>query len=487
MEPSAVVVIGSGFAGICMGIRLKQAGIDDFVILEKDDDLGGTWRDNTYPGCACDIPSYLYSFSFAPNPRWSRMFAPWDEILEYLRSCAERFGVTPHIRYGARVTEATYDDEHKSWTVVANGNERLVTRAVVAGVGALHEPRMPELPGLDSFAGKAFHSARWDHDRDLTGRDVAVIGTGASAIQFVPRIASQARKLTVFQRTPPWIAPKPDRAISRPEQRLHERFPAGLRAIRGAVYAGLELRGLGFALNPKLMKGLELQTRRHLRKQVPDPELRARLTPDYQVGCKRILISSDYYPALMRDNVSLVTTPISRVGPDAVVTDDGTSHPADTIVLGTGFETAAGLTRMRVTGRDGQDLNELWRRDGKGAHLGITMAGFPNLFLLFGPNTALGHSSMVFMLEAQTRYVLQALELLGNGTASLEVRDEVQRRFVDAVRGRLDGTVWASGCASWYLDEQGRNTTIWPRFTFDYWRRTRRFDEADYVVAQGRP
>jgi cation diffusion facilitator CzcD-associated flavoprotein CzcO len=480
-----VVIIGSGFAGICMAIKLKQAGVDDFVILEKGDDLGGTWRDNTYPGCACDIPSYLYSFSFAPNPHWSRMFAPWDEILRYLRDTADRFGVTPHIRYAAEVTAARYDDGTATWTVVVNGNEELTARAVVAGVGSLHEPHVPDLPGLDSFAGTVFHSARWEHERDLTGR-VAVIGTGASAIQFVPRLAEQAEQLTVFQRTAPWIAPKPDRAIGPREQRLHERFPAGLRAIRGVVYAGLELRGLGFALSPKLMKALELQTRRHLRKQVTDPGLRAKLTPDYQVGCKRILISSDYYPTLARDNVDLIAGPVDRVTPHGVVAG-GIECPCDTIVLGTGFRISANLTRMRIIGRDGLDLNDLWQREGKGAHLGITVAGFPNLFLLFGPNTALGHSSMIYMFEAQTRYVLQAIDLLRDGTAYVEVKADVQRRFVDAVRSRLDNTVWQSGCASWYLDERGRNTTIWPRFTFDYWWRTRRFEPADYVIGRGHP
>lgn len=466
-----------------MAIELKRAGIDDFVVLEKGDDLGGTWRDNTYPGCACDIPSYLYSFSFAPNPRWSRMFAPWDEILAYLRATADRFGVTPHIRYGAELTAATWDDDH--WTLRINDDEELTTKALVAGVGALHEPQLPDLPGLQDFGGTVFHSARWDHDADLAGR-VAVIGTGASAIQFVPELAGRAERLTVFQRTAPWIAPKPDRAIGSVEHRLYERFPRGLKAIRGAVYAGLELRGAGFALNPRLMKALELQTRRHLRKQVADDELRRKLTPDYQIGCKRILISSDYYPAVARDNVELVTGAIDKVTPTGVVAD-GIEYPCDTLVLGTGFRISADLTRMRITGRDGVELDELWRRDGKAAHLGITVAGFPNLFLLFGPNTALGHSSMIYMFEAQTRYALQAIEMLSNGTAYVEVRPEVQRRFVDEVRSRLDHTVWSTGCASWYLDEQGRNTTIWPRFTFDYRRRTRRFEPSEYVVGQGHP
>jgi cation diffusion facilitator CzcD-associated flavoprotein CzcO len=479
MQQTEVAIIGSGFAGICMAIKLKRAGIHDFVILEKDDDLGGTWRDNTYPGCACDIPSYLYSFSFAPNPGWTRMFAPWDEILAYLRDCADRFGITPHLRYGANVTRASYQDGQ--WTVEVNGAAEYTARALVSGVGALHDARMPDLPGLGSFAGTAFHSAHWDHGHDLTGRRVGVIGTGASAIQFVPQIAPRVERLTVFQRTAPWVTPKPDRAIGPRERAVHARFPLGQRAIRNVVYSALELRGLGFALNPRLMKPLEVQARRHLDKQVPDPELRTRLTPDYQIGCKRILVSSDYYPTFARDNVELVTDPISRVTPAGVVTADGTEHPCDTLVLGTGFTVSGDLTRMRVTGRDGADLNELWKRDGRGAHLGIAVAGFPNLFLLVGPNTTLAHSSMVFMIEAQVRYVLQALRRLHSGARTVEVRADVQDRFVSRVRGRLDGTVWQSGCGSWYLDERGRNTTIWPRFTFDYWWRTRRLDPSEYV------
>lgn len=481
MERVEVAIVGAGFAGICMGIKLRQAGIQDFVILEKDGELGGTWRDNTYPGCACDVPSYLYSFSFEQNPHWTRMFAPWDEILDYLRFCAEKYGVAEHIRYHTEVSEAAFDDD---WVLTVNGGETITAKVLVSGVGALHRPKLPDIPGISSFAGHAFHSARWDHEHDLRGRRVAVIGTGASAIQFVPRIAEQAARLDVYQRTAPWVTSKPDRAIGVRERRFHERFPAGQRAIRDVVYWALELRGLGFALHPKLMKALEWQARWHLRRQVPDPTLRARLTPDYQIGCKRILISNDYYPALGRDDVDLVTDPISRITAGGVVTADGTERPADTIVFGTGFELAGAVTRMSVTGRDGTDLNGAWKRDGRNAHLGITVAGFPNLFLLLGPNTLLGHSSVVFMIEAQVRYVMQALSLLrGRGNAAyVEVRPEVQRRFTDGVRTKLDDAVWESGCSSWYLDDQGRNAAIWPHFTFDYWRRTRRLDPSEYVV-----
>ncbi|MEU4394749.1 NAD(P)/FAD-dependent oxidoreductase [Kribbella sp. NPDC023855] len=478
-----VAIVGSGFAGLCMGIKLRQAGCENFVILEKADRLGGTWRDNTYPGCACDIPSYLYSFSFEQNPRWTRMFAPWDEILAYLEHCATKYGIADKIRYGADVTEAAFDEATGQWTVTLNDSETLETQALVAGVGNLHKPKYPDIAGLDSFAGKAFHSSQWDHERDLTGRRVAVIGTGASAIQFVPPVAEQAAQVDVYQRTAPWITPKPDRAIGPRERALHARFPAGQRAIRDIIFWGLEARGLGFAANPKLMKGLELQAKRHLRKQVTDPILRAKLTPDYQIGCKRILISNNYYPALMRDNVDLVTTGISRVTPTGVVTDDGVERECDTIVLGTGFEVSGNLTRIGILGREGIDLADTWKQNGIGAHLGITVAGYPNLFLLVGPNTALGHSSMVFMIEAQVRYVMQALDLLRRrGASSVEVREEVQERFVTEVQSELDDTVWQAGCNSWYLDPQGRNSTIWPNFTISYWNQTRHLNPADYVL-----
>ncbi|MFI5712660.1 flavin-containing monooxygenase [Kribbella sp. NPDC051620] len=483
LEQVEVAIIGSGFAGICMGIKLRQAGCENFVILEQADRLGGTWRDNTYPGCACDVPSYLYSFSFEQNPRWTRMFAPWDEILAYLEHCATKYGIADKIRYGSDVTEAAYDEATGHWTVTVNGTETLQAQALVSGVGNLHKPKFPAIVGLDSFAGKAFHSSQWDHEHDLTGKRVAVIGTGASAVQFVPRVAEQAAQVDLYQRTPPWVTSKPDRAIGSLERSLHARFPAGQRAIRDIIFWGLEARGLGFAGNPRLMKGLELQAKRQLRKQISDPVLREKLTPDYQIGCKRVLISNDYYPALARDNVEVVTDGIGRVTPTGVVTADGVERECDTIVFGTGFEVSGNLTRISILGRDGVDLGDAWKQNGIGAHLGITVAGYPNLFLLVGPNTALGHSSMVFMIEAQVRYVMQALDLLRRRNATaVEVREDVQERFVSEVQHDLDGSVWQGGCTSWYLDDQGRNSTIWPDFTLTYWRRTRRLNPADYVI-----
>ncbi|HEX2174639.1 MAG TPA: NAD(P)/FAD-dependent oxidoreductase [Nocardioidaceae bacterium] len=484
-----VAIIGSGFSGLCMAIQLKLRGINDFVVLEKDDDMGGTWRDNTYPGCACDVPSYLYSFSFEQNPRWSRMFAPQPEIWDYMRHCVNKYGVGPHFRYNASVNGAEFDESTGTWRLQINDNEVLTARSVVAGVGALHKPKVPDLPGLETFAGTTFHSAHWNNEHDLTGRRVAVIGTGASAIQFVPQIAEQVERLDVYQRSAPWITPKPDREIGLRERDTHSRFPLGQRVIRNLLYWAMEVRGVGFAVNPKMMKAIELQARRHLKKQVPDPELRRKLTPDYAIGCKRVLLANDYYPALMRDNVDLVTEGISEVRPDGVVTADGTFREADTIIFGTGFDVAGNLTQMKIVGRGGEELNDVWERKGRGAHLGITVSGFPNLFLLTGPNTGLGHSSMVFMIERQTDYIMQALDLLHSEQAAyLDVREPRQDEFTDWAQNRLAGSVW-QGCNSWYVDENGRNFTIWPHFTWKYWLQTRKLrrDEYDVVTAASLP
>jgi cation diffusion facilitator CzcD-associated flavoprotein CzcO len=479
------VVIGSGFAGLGMAIKLKQSGRDDFVILEKDADLGGTWRDNTYPGCACDVPSPLYSFSFAPNPAWSRFFSPQDEIWDYLRRLVDDYDLARHLRFDTEVSSATFDEASGVWEVLVNGGDALHARVVVAGVGALHQPNVPDLPGLESFEGTSFHSAQWRHDHDLGGRRVAVIGTGASAIQFVPAIQPEVEHLTLFQRTAAWVTPKPDRAISERERGFYARHAWAQRALRSAVYWILEARGTGFALTPKAMKLIERGARKHLDKQVADPQLRAKLTPDYQIGCKRILLSNDYYPALTQDNVDVVTEDIVAVRPHGVVTRDGVEHDVDTIIFGTGFHVGGNLTAMKIIGRDGVELNDRWGSRGKGAHLGMTVSGFPNLFLLLGPNTGLGHSSVVFMVESQIRYVVQALDLLDERrSAYLDVRPDTEADFLERVQTRLSDTVWESGCKSWYMDEHGRNFAIWPHFTWKYWLETRRIDPDDFLFTR---
>ncbi len=475
--------MGAGFGGIGMGIALKQAGYDDFIILDSGDDLGGTWRDNQYPGCACDVPSPLYSYSFELNPDWSRLFAPRPEIFAYLRGCARKYGLEAHIRYGSVVEQMHWDEDERRWDVQTVEHGELGSwrpRAVVSAAGALHLPAYPDIPGAGRFAGSEFHSARWDHSVDLAGKRVAVIGTGASAIQFVPEIAKQAAQLTVFQRTPPWIHPRPDAPIPARMRTAFRKAPATARALRDAIYMGLELRALGFAISPKLMAPLEMVARRHLASQVTDPALRARLTPDYTIGCKRILLSSDYYPALQRPNVALVTEGITGITEAGVTTADGEEHKADVIIYATGFRVIESVTSLNVTGRDGRKLQPGTLE----AYRGITAAGFPNLFLLLGPNTGQGHTSAVFMIETQIQHILSCLRLVARDKAdAIEVSEDAQRRYNDALQRRLRRAVWSEGgCRSWYLDAEGVNRTLWPGFTFEYWARTRRARPRDYAL-----
>jgi cation diffusion facilitator CzcD-associated flavoprotein CzcO len=480
-EHHRVVIIGTGFAGLGMAIRLKQAGRDDFILLERAGDIGGTWRDNTYPGCQCDVPSHLYSFSFAPNPDWSRTFSHQAEIWDYLRDCAERFGITPHVRLNREVLEAAWNDEAGVWHLETSAGD-LTADVVVSGTGALSEPAIPDLPGLEDFKGAAFHSARWDHDFELEDKRVAVIGTGASSIQFVPLIQSQVEKLHLFQRTPPWVLPHSDRPITDPERRSYRRLPLLQRLMRSGIYWARETFVLHF-VRPRFAKLPEGIGRRHLRKQVPDPELRRKLTPDYTFGCKRALLSNDYYPALTQPNVEVVTDGIAEVRSHSIVAADGTEREVDAIIFGTGFRVQDMPVIERVHGRDGLSLAESWRESMQ-AYLGTTVAGFPNFFMLLGPNTGLGHTSVVVMVEAQIAYVMDALRAMDrHDWRTLEVREEAQRAYNERIQKGLRGTVWnAGGCASWYLDRSGRNTTLWPSFTWRFRERTRRFDPAPYVA-----
>jgi cation diffusion facilitator CzcD-associated flavoprotein CzcO len=479
----AIVIIGSGFAGLGMAIRLKQAGYHGFVILEKDDGIGGTWRDNTYPGCACDVPSHMYSFSFELNPGWSRMFAPRQEIWEYMRRCARKYGITAHIRFGCPVEGMEWNDTAGRWRITTAAGEVYTARVVVSGIGALHVPSIPEIPGADEFAGVAFHSAQWDASCALSGQRVAVVGTGASAIQFIPEIAKYAAQVHVFQRTPPWIHPRPDVEIPPAARAAFAAAPPVMRAFRDGIYWLLELRAAGFAVHPALMAPLQRMAEHHIARQVGDPELRAKLTPDYTIGCKRILLSSDYYPALARPNVGLVTDPIARITRSGLTCRDGSAYEADVIIYGTGFKTAEVFAELSVAGRDGVKLQDVWR-GGVEAYHGVTVAGFPNLFLLLGPNTGLGHNSVIFMIESQVQHVMSCLRLLArqNGKA-IEVKASALRRFNDGIQRRLGRAVWSEGgCTSWYLDADGVNRALWPGFSFEYWARTRRARPADYLI-----
>ncbi|MGH3821642.1 MAG: flavin-containing monooxygenase [Pseudonocardiaceae bacterium] len=477
-----VIIIGTGFAGLGMAIRLNQHGMTDFVVLERAAEVGGTWRDNRYPGCACDVPSQLYSFSFALNPSWTRSFSSQPEIWDYLRHCTDRYGIRPHIRFHHDVLEARWDHPERRWRVRANCGE-LTCDVLITGTGALSEPNIPDIPGLNTFRGAVFHSARWALDYDLRGRQVAVVGTGASAIQFVPRIQPEVAALTLFQRTPAWIMPRSERGIGGAEQRLYRAVPALQRLVRAGIYCGRESLVPGFAVNPRLLTVAEVIARAHLRHQVADPVLRAKLTPDYAIGCKRILISNDYLPALTRPNVRLVTSAIARIGADWAQARDGTRSDVDTIIFGTGFHVTDMPMATRLRGRDGRTLAEVWS-GGAQAHRGTTIAGFPNLFMLVGPNTGLGHTSLIYMIESQVAYTLDALRYLKHsGAAAVEVSPEAQLAYNRVIQRRMQGTVWTSGgCASWYLDAHGRNTTLWPTFTWRFRRATRKFDPANYYT-----
>ncbi len=482
-----VAVIGAGFAGIGMAAALLKAGVRDVVVLERADALGGTWRDNTYPGCACDIPAHLYSFSFAPNPGWSRTYAAQPEIRDYLVRVAARTGVDRLVRYGAELRDAHWDDARRRWRLrTARGD--LTADVLVAGTGPLSEPAVPDLPGLESFGGARFHSAGWRHDHDLGGRRVAVIGTGASAIQFVPEIAARVEHLTVFQRTAPWVVPRGDKPVPSARRALFTAFPAAQAVLRAFSYVVREMGLRAFIGSERMRELATKQASAHLHRQVPDPELRRALTPDYAFGCKRVLISDDYYPALGQRHVRLTTAPIARIEPDAVVTADGERHPVDTIILGTGFRVTDNPTWQRFRGRDGRSMAEVFAAGGPQAHRGTTVPGFPNLFLLVGPNTGLGHNSIVYMIESQIAYVLDALRTMRElGLAAVDVRPEALIASNAQVQRWMAGTVWTSGgCASWYLDRSGRNTTLWPTYTFTFRRQLRRFDRAAFTGFTGR-
>ncbi len=475
-----MAIIGAGFSGLGMAIRLKQEGIEDFVVLERAAEIGGTWRDNTYPGCQCDIPSVLYSYSFAPNPNWTRTYPLQEEIRDYLRRCAAEFGVLPFIRFEHEVLSAAWEKETRRWRIETSHGD--ITADIVVGAqGGLSNPSAPDIPGLEDFEGTRFHSAQWDHDHDLTGERVAVIGTGASAIQFVPKIQPKVGRLHLFQRTPSWVMPDPDRPLTNFEHRLFERVPAAQRAMRGLVYVLMEGTVLMTMVDKRLAKGMESIARRHLRSQVRDPELRRKLTPRYTIGCKRITMSDTYYPALAQPNAEVVTDGIREIRARSIVTSDGTEREVDTIVLGTGFHVHDAPGFDRVRGRDGLTLAEAWKGSPR-AYLGTTIAGFPNLFLLVGPNSAGGFNSIIFTSEAHINYALNAIKAMDrHRLGAVEVRSDVYDAFAREAEEKLRHSVWnEGGCQSWYLDPNGRNGVWWPGFMGSLWRRTRRFDLSEY-------
>jgi cation diffusion facilitator CzcD-associated flavoprotein CzcO len=476
-----VAIIGSGFAGLGMAITLKRRGETDFVVLERAGDVGGTWRDNTYPGAACDVQSNLYSFSFALNPDWGRSYSEQPEIQAYLQGVADRFDVRRHCVFGADVTSARWDDAAQRWLVSTTAGD-FRARVLVSAAGALADPTYPEIPGLDSFAGTVMHSARWNADHDLTGERVAVIGTGASAIQVVPAIQPIVASIAVYQRTPAWVVPRTDHPVKPVMRRLYRFVPGLQMGIRAALYLLREFLVIGLTKRRRFLQPVARLARAHLHRQVRDPKLRAALTPDYTIGCKRILISNDYFPAVAAPNAELVTAGIAEIRPHSIVTKDGVERPTDTIVLATGFHVTDLPIAEKICGRGGRSLADVWS-GGMVSNRSSTIAGFPNLFLLVGPNVGVGHTSMVYMIESQVAYVDDALRTMdAEGLAVLETTPEAQEAYRRLIAEKSRGTVWlGGGCASWYLDEHGHNTTLWPDFTFRFRKLTRTLDRENYV------
>ncbi|MDQ0812912.1 cation diffusion facilitator CzcD-associated flavoprotein CzcO [Streptomyces sp. B3I7] len=483
-EHVRVAVVGSGFGGIGAAVRLRREGITDFVVLERADSVGGTWRDNSYPGCACDVPSHLYSFSFAPNPEWPRTFSGQPHIRAYLEHVTDLFGLRPHLRLNTEVELMRWDDEGMRWEI-RTSRGTLTADLVVSATGPLSEPKTPDIPGLADFPGKVFHSARWDHDYDLRGKRVAVVGTGASAIQIVPEIQPQVSRLTLFQRTPPWVMPRADRAIGPLERGLHRALPVTAKARRGLLWGIRELQVQAFTRFPGELDVVERLARRNMARVIKDPALRARLTPDYRIGCKRILLSNTYYPALARPTTDVVGA-LAEVRGSTLVSADGSEAEADAIVLGTGFHVTDMPIAERVVGTDGRTLAESWK-GGMAALRGTAAAGFPNWMSIIGPNTGLANTSMILMIESQLNYLadyVRRLDLLGgSGRAALDARPAAVDAWNHRVQERMKRTVWnTGGCTSWYLDANGRNTTVWPGTTTEFRRATRHVDLAEYDV-----
>ncbi len=477
------VIVGAGFAGIGMAIKLKEAGFHDFRILERDGHLGGTWYANHYPGAACDVQSHLYSYSFEQNPNWSRTFGPQQEILQYMEHCAHKYGVNPHFEFNTNVSGAVFNEQTGEWTVQTSKDD-YICRYFISCSGGLSQPAMPDIKGKETFTGDTFHSAKWNHEVNLKGKTVAVIGTGASAIQIVPTIAPEVRQLYLYQRTPPWILPKPDRPMREWEKKLFKAVPAFMHLYRGLLYWRNELFATGFVKNPAIMNLARKMALRHIENSIADKELRAKVTPNYTVGCKRVLLCNDYYKALSRNNVEVVTEGIEQITPAGVQSQAGKLREADVLIYATGFYAADGVVVYDMKGKNGIDLNQAWK-DGAEAYLGTSVSGFPNMFLIVGPNTGLGHSSMLIMIEAQVHYIMEAIKAAKATKAKyIDVKPEVQSSYNHTLQEKLSHTVWQTGgCHSWYLNKNGKNVTLWPGYTFTFAKATQHFEEEKYEMA----
>ncbi|MCZ2109600.1 MAG: NAD(P)/FAD-dependent oxidoreductase [Dehalococcoidia bacterium] len=469
-----VAIVGAGFGGLCQAIFLQDAGITSFVILEKASDIAGTWRDNTYPGCACDVQSHMYSFSFYGKPDWSKRYAPWHEIQAYIHEVTDHYGLRPKIRLGWEVSGARFDEKRGLWTLQGKNGKTVVARHWVLASGPLHVPAFPDIPGLSRFKGKVMHSAEWDHGYELRGKRVASIGTGGSAIQYAPEIAPDVSKLHVFQRTPAWVIPRDERPYLALEKSMFRRFPALRKLHRARLYWTNESR-VWPIFKPSLASTLQNLAKLSIRLQVKDREIAKKLTPEYTIGCKRVLISNKWYPMFNRDNVELVTDGIREITETSVITKDGRERPVDCIILGTGFvvDPRIYMRDFEFVGVGGRRLQDDWK-DSAEAYYGITVHGYPNFYMLVGPNTGLGHNSILFMIECQARYVVKLIELArSRGADYVDVKESAQRTFNDELQKEFDGTVWTTGCASWYQQADGKNIALWPSSTWRYWRETR--------------
>ena len=480
-----IAIIGAGFSGVGTAIQLKKAGIDSFTIFERAGDVGGTWRDNTYPGAACDVPSHAYSLSFEQSHTWSRRFAESGEIHRYLRSITHKWKLREHTRFNTEIVDARFDEETGSWTLTTRDDETFTARVVVSCAGGLVNPAWPDIKGLQSFTGELFHTARWNHDYDLADRRVAVIGTGASAVQVVPSIANQVEQLDVYQRTPAWVVPKRDKVYSERFKRLLGRFRFLLRASRLIKYWLSELFGpVVFLDNERLANIGQRGSLMHLREQVKSPELRKKLRPDFQFGCKRILISDEYWSSFEKPNVELVTDPIEEIRSDGIQTKDGSFRPLDAIIIATGFDLGFTSAPFPITGLGGRSLDEAWK-DGAVAYKGMSVSGFPNWFILMGPNTGPGHTSVLVYTEAQMAHTVSAIKKLRTeGLRYVNVREEVQNRYNDGLQGRMKHMVWSTGCNSWYLSKDGANHSLYPGYAAEYALRARHFNTRDYQLVR---
>ncbi len=483
MKPDFQIgIVGAGFAGIIAALRLQKSKPDSFVVFERAAEVGGTWRDNIYPGCACDVPSNLYSISFEPNPDWQRRYSPQPEILEYLKTVVHKNNIESHIRYDSDIVRFEFVEEYGLWKLTDRHERTTIVRTVILAVGPFNRPQLPDIKGIDTFRGKTLHSARWDTSYDLKGKRVAVVGTGASAVQIVPTIAPIVAQLTVFQRTAAWVSNRMDVEVPLVKRRRHQKLPVLQKLKRALLYWFLEFRGLMFMGNERIYRYFHKLAVQKLETEVKDPETRRKLTPDYKLGCKRILSSDDYLPTFNRENVSLETDSIVKITPEGILTGNGTVHELDTIIFATGFEVADFTTDVKIVGRRGRELFTEWREKGLEAYKGTTVSGYPNLAFILGPNTGLGHSSMIHMMESQMNYILKYLDLLEKKgeNAFLDLKPEVQQSYNETIDEQFQTTVWASGCKSWYFNRAGRNTTLYPRLTARFRRETKRIDGGEY-------